>query len=259
MTSRLMQELPSIASRALTVAERPELGLAEESRDLADARGASIVVVDPSCFTLPYDYCLCDALVRGGCKVLLVQSEFLYASWDLHKSFNVSKHFYHYTHQWAADHPQGRLWKLAKGAEHLLNMRGFAAQVAHSKPDIVHFQWLPAPLLDQFYLPKLARHSRLVLTLHNTAAFHGSLFARLHQKLGLERALHHFSKIIVHTEFSRRTVIDRGWAAPERVHVIPHAALDYYRTFSGDDVSAEQELQVLFLETLKSTRDSMSC
>src|SRR5882672_4121397 len=101
MNSRRMQELPSVASRALTVTERPELGLAAESRDRADARGPYVVVVDPSCFTLPYDYCLCNALVRGGCKVLLVQSEFLYANWDLRKSFNVSKHFYQYTHKWA--------------------------------------------------------------------------------------------------------------------------------------------------------------
>jgi glycosyltransferase involved in cell wall biosynthesis len=246
-----MQELPGAGSRGLELPETAASGPAEPSSHRAEVRGASVVVVDASCFTLPYDYSLCNALVRGGCEVLLVQSEFLYANWDLPRSFKVSKHFYPRTHKWAAGRRQGRLWKLAKGAEHLFSMRSLAKDVARSKPDIVHFQWLPAPLLDQFYLAELARHSRLVLTLHNSAAFHGSVFARFTQKVGLERALRHFSEIIVHTEFSRRTVLERGWAAPERVHVVPHGVLDYYESLAGDEVSPDQDLRILFFGNIE--------
>lgn len=249
--SEFIQKLPGAISPAFELPGTPASGRAAESRERSEVRGASVVVVDASCFTLPYDYSLCNALVGGGCEVLLVQSEFLYANWDLHNSFEVSKHFYQRTYKWAAGRRQGRFWKLAKAADHLFGMRSLAAEVARSKPDIVHFQWLPAPLLDQFCLPELARHSRLVLTLHNTAAFHGSAFARFTQKLGLERALRHFSKIIVHTEFSRRTVLERGWAEPERVHVVPHGVLDYYRSMPEDPVSADQDLRVLFFGNIE--------
>jgi glycosyltransferase involved in cell wall biosynthesis len=235
---------------------KTEPGLGLESKTsrgatLAGAYGPSVVVVDPSCFTLPYDYSLCNALVSGGCSVVLAQSEFLYANWDLPNSFAIWKHFYRRTNKWSAGSPQGHLWKLIKGAEHLFSMKSFAAEVARTRPDIVHFQWLPVPILDQFCLPELARHSRLVLTLHNTAAFHGNYFARLHQEMGIQRTLRQFSKIIVHTEFSRRTVLERGWAAPERVHVVPHGVLDYYRSYSKDAGSPDQDLRLLFFGNIE--------
>ena len=130
----------------------------------------SVVVVDPSCFTLPYDYCLCDALVRRGCKVVLAQSEFTYAKWDLPGSFGVWEHFYQYTGRKAGGTSRRKMWKLAKGVEHAFSMRGFVAEIRRRKPDIVHFQWLLVPLLDQLFLSRLGRNSHLVLTLHNTAA-----------------------------------------------------------------------------------------
>ena len=39
------------------------------------------VVVDASCFSLPYDYSLCDALGEQGCRVFLARSEFLAGKW----------------------------------------------------------------------------------------------------------------------------------------------------------------------------------
>jgi glycosyltransferase involved in cell wall biosynthesis len=211
--------------------------------------GASVVVVDPSCFTLPYDYSLCNALVKHGCKVVLAQSEFLYADWDLPRSFAVWKHFYQRSHRPARS--RGLLWKIAKGAEHVFSMRSFAAEIARRKTDIVHFQWLPVPILDQFYLPALSASSRLVLTLHNTSSFHGSWFAQLHQKAGLARVLRYFDAIIVHTEFGRAAVLKQGWAAPEKVHVVPHAVLDYYRAYSTPQASQDQEMRVLFFGNIE--------
>ena len=211
----------------------------------------SVVVVDPSCFTLPYDYCLCDALVRRGCKVVLAQSEFTYAKWDLPGSFGVWEHFYQYTGRKAGGTSRRKMWKLAKGVEHAFSMRGFVAEIARRKPDIVHFQWLLVPLLDQLFLSRLGRNSHLVLTLHNTAAMHGGLLSRLHQKMGLARALGYFEEIIVHTEFSRKTILDRGWAAPEKVHVVPHGVLDYYQSFGTEDSSSDERLQILFFGNIE--------
>ena len=127
--SELIQDLPCAVSGTFELPGTPASGRAEQSRERSEVRGASVVVVDASCFTLPYDYSLCNALVRGGCEVLLVQSEFLYANWDLHNSFKVSKHFYQRTYKWAAGRRQGRLWKLAKAADHMFGMRSFAAEV----------------------------------------------------------------------------------------------------------------------------------
>lgn len=41
-----------------------------------------VVIVDPSCFTMPYDHCLCEALARLVCSVLFVGSRYVYGTWS---------------------------------------------------------------------------------------------------------------------------------------------------------------------------------
>ena len=53
------------------------------------------VVVDASCFSLPYDYSLCDALADEGCRVFLARSEFLAGEWTRRANrFEAWNHFY---------------------------------------------------------------------------------------------------------------------------------------------------------------------
>ena len=94
----------------------------------------SVVVVDPSCFSLPYDYSLCDALVRQGCKVTLAQSEFTYDKWELPGTFDVWKHFYRHTGRRAGGTSNKKMWKLAKGAEHAFSMRSFGQKLPSANP-----------------------------------------------------------------------------------------------------------------------------
>ena len=57
------------------------------------------VVVDASCFTLPYDYSLCDALGDQGCRVILARSEFQAGEWNRTPSaFEAWNHFYRLSH-----------------------------------------------------------------------------------------------------------------------------------------------------------------
>ena len=66
-------------------------------------------------------------------------------------------------------------------------MARLVAECEAQKPDVIHFQWLPVPLIDRRYLSQLRRIAPLVLTLHNTTSFHGSLAQRLHQGAGLSQ------------------------------------------------------------------------
>lgn len=222
----------------------------------ADSRGRagsiSVLVVDPSCFTLPYDYSLCDALGRSGCAVNLVRSEFMHTPWQTSTSFQVWNHFYQRSHALPPNRTRGPLWKLGKLAEHMLGMSRLVTECGKRRPDIIHFQWLPVPMIDRRYLPKLARIAPLVLTLHNTTAFHGSLVQGLHQKIGFRSIFQHLSGLIVHTEFSKRTVIERGWIPAEKVHVVPHGVLDYYRSLpSLPSPAPSEEKRVLFFGAIE--------
>src|SRR5690348_11995339 len=77
----------------------------------------SVVVVDPSCFSLPYDYSLCHALFATGCEVTLARSRFLYDEWAFSGPFASWDRFYEFTHSWKQKRAQSWVGKFAKGAE----------------------------------------------------------------------------------------------------------------------------------------------
>jgi glycosyltransferase involved in cell wall biosynthesis len=125
-----------------------------------------------------------------------------------------------------------RLWKGVKAGEHLRDMRQFVARMRELKPDVIHFQWLPLPLLDGLYLRDLSEIAPLVLTVHN-ARPHGSLMQRLLQDFRRTTLLRHFQAIVVHSQFTRQQIVEKNWAPAEKIHVIPHGVLDYYVSLDG--------------------------
>jgi len=202
-----------------------------------DPRPPSVtaVVVDASCFSLPYDYSLCDALARDGHRIVLARSEFRGTQWKRSANgFEVWNHFYHASHKKKSGALSRAVGKVMKAAEHLSDMRKFVSRVRELQPDFIHFQWLPAPLLDGLYLKDLNAIAPLVLTVHNTSP-HGTVMQRFHQKFGWASAFDHFQAVIVHSEFSRRRIVERNWAPADRIHVIPHGVLDYYLGLENND------------------------
>jgi len=209
------------------------------------------LVIDPSNYSLPYDQCLCDALWNQGCDVSLVRSKDIYDTNAGEECFPVRKDFYPHTHARAKEQSRGRFWKLKKAGEHVLCMRRLAAEIAESKPDIVHFQWLPVPLLDRMFLSRLRRTAALVMTLHNTSLFHGEEAYRL-QGIGLRSAAKLFDAVIVHTEYSRRNAIEQWQIDEQKIHVVPHGILHSPRgNESGVRPPAGDEQVLLYFGNLK--------
>jgi glycosyltransferase involved in cell wall biosynthesis len=208
----------------------------------------AVVMVDPSCYTLPYDYSLCEGLQHHGCKVTLARSHFLHSDRQESASFEDWEHFYPQTHGYARRHGhRGRFWKFAKALEHVSGMETFVAKMRRRKPDVIHFQWLPVPVVDSFLIRPLTRIAPLVLTLHNTKnLFHGSV-AKL-QAATVRSTFDAFQAVIVHTEYSKQRVIEQGWMEEDRIHVIPHGILDHYRAFktTGNEPAEEREQTILF-------------
>lgn len=196
-------------------------------------------VVDSSCFTLPYDYSLCEALMHCGCATTLVRSEFQNEPWPGPTSFQLWNHFYKRSANRARS--RGPMWKMGKLYEHASGMSELVAECGRRKPDVIHFQWLPVPVVDAPYLSRLRRMVPLFLTLHNTSAFHGSLLQRAHQGLGLSLVFKHLDGLIVHTEFSRNIVLEHKWMPAEKIHVVPHGVLDYYRSVQPASVPTKSD------------------
>lgn len=120
-----------------------------------------------------------------------------------------------------------RLRLAAKAADHVVSMRALLRRLRRETPDVIHFQWLPLPLLDRAFLGAMARVAPLVLTVHDTKPFNGDPASRL-QSLGFLKALRRFHALIVHTEQGRERLSSQG-LPDEWLTVLPHGLLQAAR------------------------------
>ena len=209
------------------------------------------VMVDASCFTLPYDYSLCDALGEQGCRVILERSEFRAFEWlRPASSFRISNHFYRFSNRVQLSGKLKASLKAVKAAEHLFNMREFVGRMRKLGPDVIHFQWLPVPIHDRLYLEQLSRIAPLVFTVHNTNQPRGTRFQSLYQKLGWTSLFRHIQAIVVHSPYSKRRILENNWTTTDKIHVVPHGVFDYYRSLGGPTITpAAHGRSILFFGT----------
>ena len=200
-----------------------------------------LVLVDPACFSPPYDHCLAEALAKQGVEVTLARSPFGSADWAADGSYTVWDRFYPIASRLKQ---LGALRKLIKGVDHMLSMRRFCSYAERVRPDVIHFEWLPLPAVDLRFLPRLRRIAPLALTVHDSNPFHGSPTSKL-QNIGAARALGCFDRLVAHTEYTKRQLVAQG-IPEERIRVIPHGAFDYYqaiaRPAAGDEAPSPPTL-----------------
>jgi glycosyltransferase involved in cell wall biosynthesis len=175
-----------------------------------------VQIVDPPAYTPPYDRSLCAALARAGAEVELITSRFAHGPVASPEGYRVSEAFYRRSAERGADARGRRALKLA---EHVADMLRYRRDGGDA--DIVHYQWLPVPALDSRLLP--AARPRVLTT-------HGVLREeawRGRPRRGLRRLLQRMDAIVTLSEYGARRLRDEAGMEPERIHVIPHGALDY--------------------------------
>ncbi|WP_192918617.1 glycosyltransferase [Salinigranum salinum] len=210
-------------------------------------------MLDPSAFTPPYDHHLCTGLAAVGCDLTLLTTDADYFLWDDKTAYDRVEYFYGHTNGLYAGHDSLPGRTAVKGVEHVLDMARVLREIRSRDPDVVHFQWLPLPVVDRVYLRALARVAPLVFTVHDTTPFHGASTSRL-QLLGARSVYDAFDRLIVHTRTSRDELVRQGVLASD-VSVIPHGILEYPEPTapaSGGGVEEEDGVdEVLFFGTIK--------
>lgn len=183
-----------------------------------------VAMIDPSLFTWPYDCELALALRRAGHEVLIYGSDSrLNGQARGDASSLLRNHFYQGFHQkrWLSFSRAATL--VAKGLNHIVSMGRLVRDLSESRPDAIHFQWTPLPVVDRSFLPRLRAIAPLVLTVHDSTPFNGTPNSSL-QNLGARSIAREFDRIIVHTRAAVDRVaaqgVDRG-----RINVIPHGPL----------------------------------
>ena len=172
-----------------------------------------VSVVDPPAFTPPYDHALCAALARAGAEVELVTSRFAYGEVPAAEGYRVRELFYAH----ARGRPGSRLRRATKLLSHVPDMLRYRRVAAGA--DVVHFQWLAMPWVDDRLLPDRP----LVLTAHDLLPRE----PRPGQLAAQRRLLHRVDAVVVHSEYGRRQLTERLGLPPAKVHVIHHGAFEH--------------------------------
>lgn len=187
---------------------KPKPHLTLVAADAVAARPLKVALIDPSLFTLPYDAKLAAALGAVGHSVsfygkALAPDETAPGVDDLRQIF------YPELLRWDVTRWPAGLAKLAKGALHGRSMGRLLAALRRDPPDIIHFQWLPLPIIDRAFIGRLRRIAPLVLTAHDSRPFNANPGSIL-QTLGATSILIRFDRVIVHTEQGRQRLADYG-------------------------------------------------
>jgi len=164
-----------------------------------------VLLADPPAFTPPYDHALASALARAGAQVELVTSPFRFGEAPAPDGYRRSELFYPVS---SKVFQRSRLRIPVKLLEHPVGL----TRLRRRKADIVHFQWLAAPELDD----RLLRvEAPLVFTAHDI------LPRRTADKRDLWRRLFgRFARVVVHSERARDQLGEL--VEPDHIRVIPH-------------------------------------
>lgn len=164
-----------------------------------------------------YTDALCSGLSRTGADVTVLTNS-LWA--DLPRPFKVERHLFEFTDkkkQWSQMH-----WAADRFYRSLLNSLRRNRFAADGHFDVVHFQGVGTPLLDQFFLKPLARQLPVVLTVHDVKPHYERFVSRASF---IKRSLRIPQRLIVHYEDGKRQLADHWGICSDHIDVIPHGII----------------------------------
>jgi glycosyltransferase involved in cell wall biosynthesis len=155
-----------------------------------------VALVDPSLFTAPYDHALMSALSALGDEVRLYAGHRTECR-AAHPGADA-RHFYRISGRSPLLRLPGSVRRWLKGLDHAVSMRELIGDLAAWRPAVIHFQWTPIPIIDQWFLPGLRSLAATLCTVHDSIPFNGDPSSAL-QEFGATAILRSFDAVVVHT------------------------------------------------------------
>ncbi|MBW7988970.1 MAG: glycosyltransferase [Planctomycetes bacterium] len=164
-----------------------------------------------------YTDALCSGLSSAGADVTVLTNS-LWA--DLPRPFKVDRRLFEFIDkkkQWSQMH-----WAADRFYRSLINSLRRNRFAAGGRFDVVHFQGVGTPLLDQFFLKPLAQQLPVVLTVHDVKPHYERFVSRASF---IKRSLHIPRRLIVHYEDGKRQMADHWGICADQIDVIPHGIM----------------------------------
>lgn len=182
-----------------------------------------VALIDPSLFTWPYDHALAEGLKENGHEVILY-TKHLAPNEQGKKDPYISELFYPGFQSKMMKRLPHKIFLGLKGMSHILSMTHLWFVLKNQKPDVIHFQWTPLAVIDQFFIPLFRKIAPTVLTVHDSSPFNNNPSARL-QRVGAIKIMGIFDHLIVHTAKARNALSGYG-LQEQKITQVPHGILD---------------------------------
>ncbi len=210
-----------------------------------------VAMIDPSGFTMQYDNALCNALSNHGCKVYFFTSKYLYGDLNYQIKYQNIESFYNFTNWLYKDKTSGFLRIVVKGLEHVFNMYNLTRVLKKVKPDIIHFQWIPFPLCDGFFLTFFKKISPVILTVHDATPYHDAPSSKI-QLLYFSSIGKNYDHLITHTKSSLEILVNKLKIPEEKISIVPHGIFYHYRkNLALDKPVKNNNCFIVFFGTIK--------
>jgi glycosyltransferase involved in cell wall biosynthesis len=209
-----------------------------------------IALIDPSLFTWPYDHALVDGLSGSGHSVTLF-TKHLSPQEPGKNAPEIVEFFYPGLQtDWAQKLPHAMFLAL-KGLMHPICLLNLLRHLRRIRPDVIHFQWAPLPVIDRFFLPAIRNIAPAILTVHDSAPFNDNPRSIL-QRIGAIGIMSSFDRLIVHTNRARQRLIDYGLPAG-KIAIIAHGVMksDFVPLAPLTKPSASKPVTVLLFGKIK--------
>ena len=167
-------------------------------------------MIDPGGFTQFYDYSLSKELSKKNCEIELVISATLDEPLPDNKNFKVKYHFYKIFESGflrsTLENKAAFIRMTLKGIEHPIDLFLLMRYIRQFKPDVIHFQWTPIPVMDSVFLTLLKKMGyKIVYTAHEVLPFRTKIWDRVIFRIIYKMA----DKIIIHLSMFRKDLIQQ--------------------------------------------------
>ena len=175
-----------------------EMTVRTEAKGADRRTGMRIALLDPGDFTPAYDEELARGLRRLGHEVVLIGKH----GGPLSSPEVRRPTFYALLANDRARALPEAVARSLKGMHHIVDMARLIMLLRRMRPDVIHFQWMPLPLVDARFVGALRRIAALVLTVHDSEPYQGA--ANRLMALGFTRLVRAADAVIAHTREHRR-------------------------------------------------------